>query len=95
MEPPHSFIWLIILFDLLLRVAGNSEGDALTAMRNSLSDSNNVLKSWDNQNSFTPCTWFHVTCNPESRVVRVMQISLDNSLDNSLDKSLNFYTCGT
>ncbi|KAJ0241807.1 Somatic embryogenesis receptor kinase 4 [Hirschfeldia incana] len=71
MEWPRSFIWLILLSDLLLRVVGNSEGEALTAMKESLSDPSDALQSWDNQNSVSPCTWFHVTCNPENKVVRV------------------------
>ena len=71
MEWPRSFIWLILLSDLLLRGVGNSEGEALTAFKDSLSDPTNALQSWDNQNSVSPCTWFHVTCNPENRVVRV------------------------
>ncbi|KAJ4896957.1 Somatic embryogenesis receptor kinase 4 [Raphanus sativus] len=70
--PRRSFIWLILLSDLLLRVVvGNSEGEALTAMKESFSDPTDALQSWDNQNSVSPCTWFHVTCNPENRVVRV------------------------
>ncbi|XP_048632601.1 somatic embryogenesis receptor kinase 4-like isoform X2 [Brassica napus] len=71
MEWPRIFIWLILLSDLLLRAVGNSEGEALTAFKDSLSDPTNALQSWDNQNSVSPCTWFHVTCNPENRVVRV------------------------
>uniref|UniRef100_A0A1J3FWS7 non-specific serine/threonine protein kinase n=2 Tax=Noccaea caerulescens TaxID=107243 RepID=A0A1J3FWS7_NOCCA len=69
--PTRSFIWLILLFNLLLRVAGNLEGDALTELRKSLfADPNNVLQSWD-ATLVTPCTWFHVTCNNENRVIRV------------------------
>ncbi|CAA7038098.1 unnamed protein product [Microthlaspi erraticum] len=69
--PTRSFIWLILLFNLLLRVAGNLEGDALTELRKSLfADPNNVLQSWDST-LVTPCTWFHVTCNNENRVIRV------------------------
>ncbi|KAL0733072.1 hypothetical protein Bca4012_009282 [Brassica carinata] len=71
MEWPRSFVWLILLSDLLLIVVGNSEGEALTALKESLSDPTDALQSWDNQNSVSPCTWFHITCNPENRVVRV------------------------
>ncbi|KAL1224857.1 Somatic embryogenesis receptor kinase 4 [Cardamine amara subsp. amara] len=65
-------VWLILLLDLTLRVAGNAEGDALTQLKNSLSadPANNVLQSWD-ATLVTPCTWFHVTCNNENRVTRV------------------------
>lgn len=52
------------------RVSGNSEGDALYALRRSLSDPDNVLQSWD-PNLVSPCTWFHITCNQDNRVTRV------------------------
>nr|VDD13416.1 unnamed protein product [Brassica rapa] len=70
---PRSFISIFLLFDLLLlRVAGNAEVDALTALRLSLSDPKNVLQSWTwNATDVTPCSWFHVTCNNETKVVRV------------------------
>ncbi|CAG7907074.1 unnamed protein product [Brassica rapa] len=46
--------------------------DALTALRLSLSDPKNVLQSWTwNATDVTPCSWFHVTCNNETKVVRV------------------------
>ncbi|XP_010922094.1 leucine-rich repeat protein 1 [Elaeis guineensis] len=50
--------------------ASNSEGDALFALRRSLSDPDNVLESWD-PTLVNPCTWFHITCNQENRVTRV------------------------
>ncbi|KAG7636157.1 Protein kinase-like domain superfamily [Arabidopsis thaliana x Arabidopsis arenosa] len=67
------FLYLLLLFNFTLRVAGNAEGDALTQLKNSLSSgdpANNVLQSWD-ATLVTPCTWFHVTCNPENKVTRV------------------------
>jgi hypothetical protein len=45
-------------------------GDALHALKLALNDSSNVLQSWD-PTLVNPCTWFHVTCNPESYVIRV------------------------
>ncbi|KAJ8457898.1 hypothetical protein OPV22_030824 [Ensete ventricosum] len=51
-------------------VSSNSEGDALYALRKSLSDPDNVLQSWD-PTLVNPCTWFHITCNQDSRVTRV------------------------
>jgi len=51
-------------------VSGNSEGDALYALRRSLSDPANVLQSWD-PNLVNPCTWFHITCNQDNHVTRV------------------------
>ncbi|KAL0428384.1 UNVERIFIED_CONTAM: Leucine-rich repeat protein 1 [Sesamum latifolium] len=66
------FVALTVLsLSLLLPVAGaNSEGDALYALRRSLSDPDKVLQSWD-PNLVNPCTWFHVTCNQDNRVTRV------------------------
>ncbi|GAB4851825.1 Leucine-rich repeat protein 1 [Ancistrocladus abbreviatus] len=50
--------------------SGNSEGDALYALRRSWSDPDNVLQSWD-PNLVNPCTWFHITCNEDNHVTRV------------------------
>ncbi|KAK4412754.1 Leucine-rich repeat protein 1 [Sesamum alatum] len=55
---------------VLQKAHGNSEGDALYALRRSLSDPDNVLQSWD-PNLVNPCTWFHVTCNQDNHVTRV------------------------
>ncbi|KAK7276589.1 hypothetical protein RIF29_17732 [Crotalaria pallida] len=41
-------------------IYSNSESDALYALKQSLSDPQNVLASWD-PSLVTPCTWFHVT----------------------------------
>ncbi|KAK2636869.1 hypothetical protein Ddye_031661 [Dipteronia dyeriana] len=62
-----------ILFVSALTVVSvhcNSEGDALHAWRNSLSDPKGILQSWD-PTLINPCTWFHVTCNGKNSVVRV------------------------
>ncbi|CAN6918408.1 unnamed protein product [Brassica oleracea] len=65
-----GYFWLVLVFDLVLRTSGNAEGDALSALKNSLSDPNKVLQSWD-ATLVTPCTWFHVTCNSDNSVTRV------------------------
>ncbi|XVF67167.1 hypothetical protein PTKIN_Ptkin10aG0098800 [Pterospermum kingtungense] len=62
--------WLVLVFYLVSRVAGNAEGDALNALKTNLVDPNNVLQSWD-ATLVNPCTWFHVTCNNENSVTRV------------------------
>ncbi|KAL9682254.1 hypothetical protein QQ045_014049 [Rhodiola kirilowii] len=54
----------------LSRVSGNTEGDALNALKSNLEDPNNVLQSWD-PTLVNPCTWFHVTCNTDNSVTRV------------------------
>ncbi|KAJ3702837.1 hypothetical protein LUZ61_006542 [Rhynchospora tenuis] len=51
-------------------LASNSEGEALCAFKSRLSDPNNVLQSWD-QSLVNPCTWFHVTCDSQNRVIRL------------------------
>ncbi|OEL27568.1 hypothetical protein BAE44_0011413 [Dichanthelium oligosanthes] len=50
--------------------ASNAEGDALYALRRALADPRGVLQSWD-PTLVSPCTWFHVTCNRDSRVTRL------------------------
>ncbi|KAG2280075.1 hypothetical protein Bca4012_048319 [Brassica carinata] len=61
---------LTLTFALIQLVEANSDGDALYALRQSLTDPDHVLQSWD-QNLVNPCTWFHVSCNQDSRVTRV------------------------
>ncbi|XP_058198583.1 leucine-rich repeat protein 2-like [Rhododendron vialii] len=51
-------------------VNANSEGDALIAFKQSLSDPTNVLKSWD-QNLVDPCSWYFVKCNTANQVIRL------------------------
>ncbi|TVT98259.1 hypothetical protein EJB05_56479 [Eragrostis curvula] len=65
--------WSVVLSVAVVgvnRVVGNSEGDALYSLRQSLKDNNNVLQSWD-PTLVNPCTWFHVTCNIQNNVIRV------------------------
>ncbi|XWS68327.1 hypothetical protein CRYUN_Cryun04dG0080800 [Craigia yunnanensis] len=61
---------LVLVLDLVFRVVGNAEGDALNALKTNVADPNNVLQSWD-PTLVNPCTWFHVTCNSENSVTRV------------------------
>lgn len=59
-----------LLVVLAPTASANSEGDALYALRRSLSDPENVLQSWD-PTLVNPCTWFHITCNQDNRVTRL------------------------
>ncbi|CAH8362366.1 unnamed protein product [Eruca vesicaria subsp. sativa] len=61
---------LTLTLVLINLVEANPDGDALYALRQSLSDPDHVLESWD-PNLVTPCTWFHVSCNQDQRVTRV------------------------
>lgn len=64
----------IFLLSILLAISPilctNSEGNALHALRSKLSDPKNVLQSWD-PTLVNPCTWFHVTCDANSHVIRL------------------------
>ncbi|XP_073278797.1 leucine-rich repeat protein 1-like [Primulina huaijiensis] len=67
------FVALTMVFSssvIVQEALGNSEGDALHALRRSLSDPDKVLQSWD-PNLVNPCTYFHVTCNQDNRVTRL------------------------
>ncbi|AEE77824.1 Leucine-rich repeat (LRR) family protein [Arabidopsis thaliana] len=61
---------LILTLALIRLTEANSEGDALHALRRSLSDPDNVVQSWD-PTLVNPCTWFHVTCNQHHQVTRL------------------------
>ncbi|KAI9114115.1 hypothetical protein K1719_014765 [Acacia pycnantha] len=47
------------------------QDDAPNTLRTSMADPNNVLQSWD-PTLVNPCTWFHVTCNSDNSVTRVL-----------------------
>ncbi|KAJ7968127.1 Receptor-like kinase [Quillaja saponaria] len=64
-----GFLWVFWVSDLV-KVTGNSEGDALNALKTNLLDPNNVLQSWD-PTLVNPCTWFNITCNGDNSVTRV------------------------
>ena len=71
-----SSSWLLWTWVGLLMVmvrwasATNPDVEALSALRQSLSDPDHVLDSWD-PNLVDACTWLHVTCDSDSRVTRV------------------------
>ena len=62
-------LWIFVVLDLVLKVYGHAEGDALIVLKNSMIDPNNALHNWD-ASLVSPCTWFHVTCS-ENSVIRV------------------------
>ncbi|GAB4853475.1 BRASSINOSTEROID INSENSITIVE 1-associated receptor kinase 1 [Ancistrocladus abbreviatus] len=64
------FLFLIPFCNYCLTASGNTEGDALSQLKNNLADPNGVLQSWD-ATLVNPCTWFHVTCNSDNSVTRV------------------------
>ncbi|XP_004496889.1 leucine-rich repeat protein 2-like [Cicer arietinum] len=65
-----SVLFLLFLQFPLQTISTNSEGNALHALRNRLSDPYNVLQSWD-PTLVNPCTWFHVTCDSNNHVIRL------------------------
>ncbi|XP_061367647.1 leucine-rich repeat protein 1-like [Gastrolobium bilobum] len=66
----HVLSIFLLLSDLFAVASANSEGDALYAFRRAVKDPNNVLQSWD-PTLVDPCTWFHVTCDDDKRVIRL------------------------
>ncbi|KAL6186279.1 hypothetical protein ACLB2K_042400 [Fragaria x ananassa] len=66
----HLLTTALLLSWPLIPTTANLEGDALFALRRAVKDSNNVLQSWD-PTLVDPCTWFHVTCDGDNRVVRL------------------------
>ncbi|XP_039145046.1 LRR receptor kinase BAK1-like isoform X1 [Dioscorea cayenensis subsp. rotundata] len=64
------FLCLVLVLHHSSRVYANDEGDALYTFYLALIDSKGVLQSWD-RTLPNPCTWFHVTCDPDDRVIRV------------------------
>lgn len=72
MDSPTSVLCFLlpILLSLTSTLSTNSEGNALHALRSRLSDPTNVLQSWD-PTLVNPCTWFHVTCDSNNRVIRL------------------------
>ncbi|KAK7368780.1 hypothetical protein VNO80_10810 [Phaseolus coccineus] len=66
----YVIFWTFLVLHLLLKVSGNPEGDALTTFKKNMIDPTDALHSWD-PHIITPCTWFHVTCNDESSVIRL------------------------
>ncbi|KAL7211287.1 hypothetical protein ACSBR2_014212 [Camellia fascicularis] len=65
-----ALLWLIMAFHTLTMISANTELDALRSLQTNLEDPKDVLRSWD-PTLMNPCTWFHVTCNNESSVIRV------------------------
>ncbi|KAI0525097.1 hypothetical protein KFK09_004488 [Dendrobium nobile] len=67
---PLLSLLLLIAAGTSPSLATNSEGEALHSFRTHLSDPTNVLQSWD-PTLVNPCTWFHVTCDNQNRVIRL------------------------
>ncbi|KAG6588708.1 leucine-rich repeat protein 2-like [Cucurbita pepo subsp. pepo] len=67
---PLPLLFLLLGFSFSPVISTNSEGNALHALRRRLSDPTNVLQSWD-PTLVNPCTWFHVTCDSDSHVIRL------------------------
>ncbi|RRT36110.1 hypothetical protein B296_00027376 [Ensete ventricosum] len=65
-----SLLLLLLLLVASPASSSNSEGEALHAWRTRLTDPTNVLQSWD-PTLVNPCTWFHVTCDSQNRVIRL------------------------
>ncbi|KAF8049426.1 hypothetical protein N665_2214s0005 [Sinapis alba] len=91
-----SFISIFLLFlDLLLRVSGNAEVDALTALRLSLSDPINVFQSWNGM----PLRLLHVHGFMLLAIMRrklfVLTWGMQSYLDNLCHSLASFQICST
>ncbi|KAF4404734.1 hypothetical protein G4B88_006120 [Cannabis sativa] len=64
----------------LVPTNANVEGDALYALRRSVKDPNNVLESWD-PTLVDPCTWFHVTCDTDNRMMKLKSNNAFNNIN--------------
>ncbi|XP_044490626.1 leucine-rich repeat protein 1-like [Mangifera indica] len=62
--------FLFVFAVAISTVKCNREADALSALKNALVDPKGVLQSWD-ATLGDPCSWFHVTCNGDSKVTRL------------------------
>lgn len=66
-----AWLMLFLLSYLTLRAgASNAEGNALYAVKESLNDTDGILKSW-NINLVDPCSWNFVTCDDKKNVIAV------------------------
>ncbi|GER40608.1 leucine-rich repeat protein kinase family protein [Striga asiatica] len=83
---------VVVCFTLTLRLRvsnANTEGDALYAFKQALSDPQDVLENWD-PTLVNPCTWEHVQCDSSSNVVRMEVYS--NKINGSIPKQLGQLT---
>ncbi|KAJ4966792.1 hypothetical protein NE237_018641 [Protea cynaroides] len=65
-----SSVFIFFAISVSPTLSSNSEVNALHALRARLTDHTNVLQSWD-PTLVNPCTWFHVTCDSNNRVIRL------------------------
>ncbi|CAM8892253.1 unnamed protein product [Rhodiola kirilowii] len=71
MTSPTLFVFSLTLIGFWVALAsGSADVDNLIALKQSLSDPDHNLDSWD-PNMVDPCTWLHITCNDDNRVIRV------------------------
>ncbi|KAL9246606.1 hypothetical protein vseg_020122 [Gypsophila vaccaria] len=63
-------IFMLMICLVVAAVDGNDEVNALHEWRQSVSDPNDVMLSWD-PTLANPCTWMHITCNSNNSVTRV------------------------
>uniref|UniRef100_A0ACD5TGC4 Uncharacterized protein n=1 Tax=Avena sativa TaxID=4498 RepID=A0ACD5TGC4_AVESA len=66
----------IVLVALIASTVADSSPDAvaLQALRSGLQDPDGALKNWD-PDLVDPCTWFHISCDDNLRVTRIVAFS--------------------
>ncbi|XP_047312640.1 leucine-rich repeat protein 1-like [Impatiens glandulifera] len=79
--------FLMLFFGMVAVEAGTISSDlnALLAFRQGVLDPQHALDSWDST-LIDPCTWFHVTCDNNKRVIRLdlMRYGLSGNLSPQL-----------
>ncbi|XP_047312646.1 leucine-rich repeat protein 1-like [Impatiens glandulifera] len=65
-----GFLLLFCFGSLVVKASRSGDMNALAAFHQGVSDPQNAMKSWDTS-LYDPCTWFHVTCDNDNRVIRL------------------------
>ncbi|GAA0167193.1 transmembrane signal receptor [Lithospermum erythrorhizon] len=84
----HLFLLLLpILSSIIIVQSLNQEGNVLLDFKNSLSDKQNNLKSW-NFSSLNPCKWYGIQCNENFNVISIHlnSLSLSGTLSSTICK---------
>ncbi|XP_047312643.1 leucine-rich repeat protein 1-like [Impatiens glandulifera] len=65
-----GFLLLFCFVSLVVKAYSSSDMNALDAFHQGVSDPQNAMKNWDTS-LYDPCTWFHITCDNDNRVIRI------------------------
>jgi hypothetical protein len=65
-----AIVLVAVLASTVALADRSNDAVALLALKNGLQDPAGVLGSWD-PDLVDPCTWFHITCDGNNRVIRM------------------------